>query len=91
MREIHIPESLYRQAQEAARADGVEVDSFIAEVVRKYFADDPDNYDHLFTPEVLEELDRRWESAKAGNVKTLDEVEADFIKMRDEWIRKHES
>ena len=87
MQKVQLSDNLYKKAQRAARNKGASVDSFIAEAVRNYLDDDPDNFDHLFTPEVIAHLDGISARIKEGEGKTIEEVERDFAKHRAAWLK----
>jgi len=48
-----------------------------------------DNFDHLFTPEVIAKIDAASAEADAGKLFTLDEVNERLDALRDEWLASH--
>jgi hypothetical protein len=53
---------------------------------------DPDNYDHLFTPEVIAELDSISAEIKAGGkTYSMEEVREHFVQKRQAWLANHSS
>jgi len=90
MYEVRIPDHIYRRAAEAAQAHQVSLEVFVSEAVQLHLQDDPENYDHLFTPDVLSELDAIVAAVDSGG-KTFaeDEVEAHFDERRKAWLGKH--
>jgi len=59
MQQVHLPDQLYRMAQRRASEAGfATVEEYIADVVSQDAADDTENFDHLFTPQVVSELEQ---------------------------------
>jgi len=51
---------------------------------------EPDNYDHLFTPEVIAELDAISAEVKAGGkTYTSEEVSEHFADKHRKWVADH--
>jgi hypothetical protein len=50
-----------------------------------------ENYDHLFTPEVLAAIDKGAQEARDGKGMTRDEVDAYLMAKRTEWLENHPS
>jgi len=51
---------------------------------------DPDNYDHLFTPEVIADLRSISTEIKAGGkTYTMEEVDEHFAQKRKAWLANH--
>ena len=91
MKEITIRLSDADYASMEERARGRTVEEFAAEVIRaEIAAEDPDNFDHIFTPEYLAKLNASIEEAKGGQGFTWAEVEQSLEKTRQEW-RKGQS
>ena len=86
MRQIQIEDHVFRVAQQRAAAAGyVSVEAYINHVVA-HDAEDEDNFDHLFTPEVLADLDRFSAEVRAGaKTYTPGELGAFLKQKRDQW------
>lgn len=91
MHQVQLTDELYKEAERRARAAGFSsVDEFVADRLASEFADGQDNYDHLFTPEVLTDLDRISADMKAsGKSYTMEEVDKHLEQKRQEWLRNH--
>lgn len=64
------------------------LDRIIDEGIRNYT--DPDNYDHLFTPEVVADLRGIIADIRAGaKTYTMDEVDEHFAEKRQAWLAEH--
>ncbi len=52
--------------------------------------DEADNFDHLFTPEVVAQLDKIYADIRAGGKKySTDEVREHFENKRKAWLMNH--
>ena len=91
MQQVQLTDQLYRVAQRRASEAGFpSVEEYIADVVTQDIADDTENFDHLFTPTVISELEQISAAAKAGGkTYTSDEVREHFRKKSDEWPANH--
>ena len=91
MQQVQMPDQLYRVAQRrAAEAGFATVEEYIADVVTQDVADDTENFDHLFTPQVVSELEQISAAAKAGGkTYTSEEVGEHFRKKSDAWRASH--
>jgi hypothetical protein len=87
MQKVQLTDQLYREAQRRASESGfASVEEYIADMVTQDIADDTDNFDHLFTPQVVSELEQISAAAKAGGkTYTSKEVREHFRKKSDEW------
>jgi hypothetical protein len=52
-------------------------------------AADPDNFDHLFTPEKISLLDAAAAEARTGNNLSLEQVQKEFKTKRQTWLENH--
>jgi hypothetical protein len=91
MQQVQLTDQLYhvvkRRASEAGFAS---VEEYIADVVAQDVADDTENYDRLFTPQVVGELERISATAKAGGTTySSEEVRGHFRKKSDAWRASH--
>ena len=93
MHNIQFSDALYREASRKAKQEGYKsVDAYVQDVISVDIKEDPDNFDHIFTPEVIAELDQIINEMKAGGkVYTREEVDAHLAELREAWIRDHES
>jgi hypothetical protein len=91
MQQVQMPDQLYRVAQRRATEAGfATVEEYIADVVTQDVADDTENFDHLFTPQVVSELEQISAAAKAGGrTYTSEEVGEHFRKKSDAWRASH--
>ncbi len=91
MHQVRLDEKLYREAERRAREAGFgSVDEFVADRLESDFSYDQENFDHLFTPEVIADLDKISDEIKAGGkTYTMQEVDEHLEKKRQEWLRNH--
>jgi len=91
MYQVRLNDKLYKEAERRAREAGFgSVDEFVADRLESDFSDGQENFDHLFTPEVIAHLDKISQKIKAGGkTYTMEEVDEHFEKKRQEWLRKH--
>jgi hypothetical protein len=62
-----LPDQVYRVAQRrASKAGFASVEEYIADVVTQDVADDTENFDHLFTPQVVCELEQIFTTPRTG-------------------------
>jgi hypothetical protein len=87
MQQVQLPDQLYRVAQHRALEAGfASVEEYIADVVAQDVADDTESFDHLFTPEVVSELEQISAAAMAGGITyTSEAVREHFQKKSDAW------
>ncbi len=58
MQKVQLNDQLYKEAERRAREAGfASVDEFVADRLESDFSEEQENFDHLFTPEVIAELD----------------------------------
>ena len=91
MHQVQLNDELYKEAERRARDAGFgSVDEFVADRLENDFLDEQENLDHLFTPEVIADLDKISHGIKAGGkTYTMEEVDEHFEKKRQEWLRNH--
>lgn len=91
MPEVRLDDQVFKVAQRrAADAGYSSVDEYIADVVIHDRGDESDNFDHLFTPERLAELDKISAEIKAGGkTYTVAEVREHFERKRKAWLANH--
>ncbi|MEO7715761.1 MAG: hypothetical protein ABIY70_06150 [Capsulimonas sp.] len=76
---ISIPEEAYAAAVKRAQREGFgSAEVFLSNFVADSITSDPDNYDHLFTNEVIEQIDAAAVEARTGNNLTLEEMQRRF-------------
>jgi hypothetical protein len=95
MHQVQLNDQLYKEAQRRATEAGFStVDEYVADVVSHDLVEDngdetPD-LDHLFTPEVIAQLDQISAEIKAGGkTYTMEEVREHFEKKRKKWLQNH--
>ena len=90
MHKIQLDDQLFQEAQRRAAAAGFgSVDEYVADVLQHDLREEPENFDHLFTPERLAHIDRAAAQIAAGQGLTLEQAEAELTKRRDEWLRRN--
>lgn len=82
MREIQVPDDVYRQAAEAAKASRVTVEQFVAEAVTVYAQGDPADF---FNPRIVDEIKKAAAEARGGNNISLEEHSAEMKNLRAAW------
>jgi hypothetical protein len=93
MHEIQLDERIFQEAQRRATAAGFSsVDAYVADVLSHDLDETTDNLDHLFTPEVIAELDQiSAEIDAGGKTYSIEEVREHFEKKRTEWLKNQAS
>ena len=83
MHQVQLSDQLYRVAQRRASEAGfATVEEYIADVEAQDIADDTENVDHLFTPQVVAELEQISAAAKpGGKTYSSEEVREHFRSM----------
>jgi hypothetical protein len=91
MQQVQLSDQLFRIVQRRASEAGfATVAEYIADVVTQDSADDTQNFDHLFTPEIVAELEQISAAARAGGkTYTSDEVSEHFRKKSEQWRASH--
>jgi len=81
MQQIHLNDDVFKAAQQRAAAGGYSsVDAYISEIV-EHDINDEDNFDHLFTHEIMAHLDQIASAAAArGKTYTSAEISEHFQK-----------
>lgn len=89
--QVQLSDQLYRVAQRRASEAGfATVEEYFADVVTQDVADDTENFDHLFTPRVVAELEQISATAKAGGkTHSSEEVRDHFRTKSDAWRANH--
>ena len=87
MHQIQLSDQVYEQAKRRATEIGFgSVDEFIADCVASSLGEQTENYDDLFTPEMIADLDRISASVASGaKTFTQDEVDEHFRKKTEAW------
>ena len=90
---INIPDEAYITAIERAKQEGFgSTEVFLSDLLISSITPESDNQDHLFTPEVISELDRISAEIKAGaKTYTSEEVHAHLAQKRKAWLANHAS
>ena len=91
MHQVNIADELYKDAQRRAIEAGfTTVDEYVADVISHDLELITENADHVFTPEVIRELDRVSAAAKAGGkTYSAEEVKEHFRKRSEAWRENH--
>ena len=94
MHQIKLADEVYERARRRAAEAGFDnVDDYLADLVTQdseFEVVDDANVDHIFTPEVIAELDQISAEIKAGGkTYSMEEVDAHFKKKQEEWLRNH--
>jgi len=90
---ITIPDDAYAAANNRAQQEGFDsTEVFLSNLLISSIAPESDNYDHLFTPEVIADLDGISATIKAGGkTYSMEEVREHFSRKRTEWLASHPS
>lgn len=85
---LKLPDHLYKQAKrKAAEAGFASVSEYVTDVLSTDVDIEPDNLDHLFTPERLAHIDKVAAEVKAGGkTYTMKEADAYLAKRRSDWL-----
>ncbi|HEY3780788.1 MAG TPA: hypothetical protein VGL56_06880 [Fimbriimonadaceae bacterium] len=91
MQEVHLSDQLYQLAKKRASDAGfTSVDEFVADIVQTEISEPTEDYDYLFTPERIANIDKVLSEVKAGGkTYTPDEVDAHLSGRRAAWIQKN--
>src|SRR5580700_248195 len=86
---ISITDEAYITAEKRARQEGFgSTEVFLSDLLVSSITSDPENYDYLFTPEVIAEIDAAAAEARTGNNITLDEMRECLRAKRNVWLEK---
>ena len=90
MHQVHLTDENYEKAKVRAVEAGFRtVDDFINRIIGLELSDDPEDLDHLFTPEILAELDRVTSEIDAGGKTYSEEEVSQHLKaFKKEWRSK---
>ena len=84
MHQIQLNEQLYLDVQRRAMASGfVSVDEYVADVLKHELREEPEDLDHLFTPQRLAQIERAAAQIKAGESFTSEQVREHFRQRRE--------
>lgn len=91
MAHIQLPDRLYEQARKLAGDAGFQsVDDYVADLVEREASADVADFDHLFTPEVVAELEQIHAEMKAGGkTLTAEEVDEHLLRKSQAWRDPH--
>ncbi len=91
MPEVRLDDQVFKVAQRRASEAGfASVEEYIADVVTQDVVDEAEDFDHLFTPQVVSELEQISAAAKAGGrTYTSEEVREHFQRKSDAWRASH--
>jgi len=93
MPSVQLNDEIFRVAQRKAADKGYSsVDQYIADILVHGPGEESDNFDHLFTPDRIKQLDQISAEVKAGGkTYTTAEIEQYFENKRKAWLTKHAS
>lgn len=88
---VQLSDQLYDQARQRASEAGFQsVDEYVADVLASDVGDDLANYAHIFTPEVVAELEKIDVEMKAGGKTFTSEEVDEFLRRKSEaWRDEH--
>ena len=91
--EVTIPDPLVNQAQHVAAASGFDsVAAYVIDLIGHNVKPEGDeDYDHVFTPEVLAALDLAAAEARAGKSYTRKQVDEFLVENRTAWLANRPS
>lgn len=90
MHQIQLNDQLYQEAlRRATEAGFPSVDDYVADVLQHDLHAETESFDHLFTPERIDHIDRAAAEIDAGQGLTPDQVDAELANRRDEWLRQN--
>ncbi len=88
MHQINLNDRLYQDVQRrAAKAGFASVDEYVADLLQGDLEDE--NLDRFFTPERLAHIDRAAASIAEGHGLTMEQVDEELAKRREEWLRQN--
>lgn len=88
MHRIQLEDQLYQEAQRRAAEAGFEnVEAYIADVVQ-HDLEEAKHVELLFTQERLAQIDRAAAQIEAGQGLSMEQVDIELAKRRDEWLRE---
>jgi hypothetical protein len=92
MHQVQLNDNLYKEAERRAREAGFgSVDEFVADRLENDFSEEQENFDHLFTPEVIADLDKISADMQAGKSVSMEEVNKHMADVRQAWLKDHAS
>ena len=91
MFEVPIPQGLYQQAVNEAQAHHVSLEAFVAEAIELRLQDEASDFDYVFTPERLAELDKAAASAESHPGYSRAEVDELLAQNKQAWLKKNQS
>ena len=87
---INIPEEAYAVAVKRARTEGFgSAEVYLSDFIAGAITSDHENFDHIFTPELIERLDAAVAEARDGKNWTLDQMQKHFETKRQIWLDNH--
>jgi predicted lipid-binding transport protein (Tim44 family) len=91
MPQIQLDEATFNAVQRRASDAGYSsVDEYVADVLSEATEDETPNLDHLFTPELVAELDRiNAEIDAGGKTYSSEEVDEHLARTRERWIQEN--
>ena len=87
--EVTIPDPLFDQAQRVAVESGVSLDRFVSEAMELHLEDEPRG--PVPTPELIAALRKAKADVKAGNGRTMAQVEESLAAKQAAWLQANPS
>lgn len=88
MHQINLDDQLHQYAQRRAAESGCADAQAYVTLMLQMEQQEGENFDHLFTPERLAEIDRAAAQVEAGEGITLDEFDLRLAEFKDQWQRQ---
>jgi hypothetical protein len=91
MPQVELTEKIFAVAKKRALDEGYQsVDQYLSDIVVNDQSEEADNFDHLFTPERIAELDRiSAEISAGGKTYSIEEVNKYLDDRRKAWLASH--
>ena len=87
---VQLDDDVFKVAERRAAAAGYSsTEKYIADVLIHESDLETDNFDHLFTPQVIARLDQISADMKAGKSFSTEEVNKHLADVRETWLKDH--
>ena len=92
MYEVRIPDQIYKQAAQAADAQHMSLEEFVAEAVQLHlYEEETDEPSVQLTREQIAIIRKSQAEIKAGKGLTMDQVEKRLASKKAAWLESHQS
>ena len=90
---ISVPDEVFIVLSQKAKIDGFEsTEQYVRDFILSGHEASPENFDHLFTPKVIEYLDEISARIEAGEkTYTVQEAKEYLAQSRSRWLENHKS